>query len=296
MRHFLVRHGVFIKTNRDVLKIMNTIIISMIPFVILKLIVVRNVIGFLMCLIFPFIFEGILNILKKNKRNIKYYFLDSYTLFGSFILYLFVEGSNYIAILIGSVMISLLKVVLENNKKININPYLWGLVFITFFNKIEYIDTNIYIIISVLISIIVFIYLSIKRYIKVSIMLTYITSLFIIYLIIFLLNDLDIKMTLLSLFNNGLLILGIYLASYSRSTPLTRLGQVIYGNILAILTVVFSYLTSFNYVIISIALISLLTEVIDKFTVNIYGNKRLRKITIFGIYMAVILTGIIMGI
>ena len=83
-----------------------------------------------------------------------------------------------------------------------------------------------------------FIYLLIRKVISYRITLSYVVS-FVIFILIFGRRTSDINFTLIHLFSGGLLFGAVFMATDYATSPITNLGQVLYGIFLGILTGVF---------------------------------------------------------
>ncbi|MBP3460977.1 MAG: RnfABCDGE type electron transport complex subunit D [Bacilli bacterium] len=92
--------------------------------------------------------------------------------------------------------------------------------------------------------ILAFIYLLLKHVIKWKIPIIYVSTVFIMTLIIGKINGLGLWYPLFSILSGGLLFGAVFMATDPVTSPTTSLGQVIYAFLLGILTVTFRYLTN----------------------------------------------------
>jgi Na+-translocating ferredoxin:NAD+ oxidoreductase subunit D len=96
---------------------------------------------------------------------------------------------------------------------------------------------------SALFAIIGFIYLAINKVIKVTIPLSYVATVFVMTYLIGSYNNLGLWFPLFHILSGGLMFGAIFMATDPVTSPTTGIGQVLYGIMLGILTVVFRFLT-----------------------------------------------------
>lgn len=92
--------------------------------------------------------------------------------------------------------------------------------------------------------IIAFIYLSLTKVIKIRIPIFYVGTVFILTLFIGRMNGLSMWYPLFQVLSGGLLFGAVFMATDPVTSPVTKLGQTIYGVMLGILTVLFRTVTS----------------------------------------------------
>ena len=122
------------------------------------------------------------------------------------------------------------------------------------------------------------IYLIKKEVIKAKIPLIYISTVFILTLIIGLMNGVGIWYPCFQVLSGGLLFGSIFMATDPVTSPVTGLGQVLYGLCLGILTVAFRYLTPYpEGVLTSILIMNMLVFILDRIGAR-NGNYNKKKI------------------
>lgn len=135
-----------------------------------------------------------------------------------------------------------------------------------------------------------FIFLAVTKTIKYLIPLTYVGVVFITTFVIGSVNGLDITFPLFQIFTGGLLLGAVFMATDPVTTPTTRLGQVLFGIGLGLLTVIFRFLTPYpEGVLTSILTMNMLVILIDEL-----GDQSQRKI-ILKIITLIIGLGLIIG-
>lgn len=118
---------------------------------------------------------------------------------------------------------------------------------------------------SALLCILAFIYLTIFKVIKWKIPVTYILTVFAITYVIGGSNNLGIWYPLFHIFSGGLMFGAIFMATDPVTSPVTPIGQVLYGLFLGILTVIFRFLTPFpEGVLTSILTMNMFVMILDK--------------------------------
>ncbi|MFA6327731.1 MAG: RnfABCDGE type electron transport complex subunit D [Bacilli bacterium] len=135
-----------------------------------------------------------------------------------------------------------------------------------------------------------FIFLAVTKTIKYLIPLTYVGVVFITTFVIGSVNGLDITFPLFQIFTGGLLLGAVFMATDPVTTPTTRLGQVLFGIGLGLLTVIFRFLTPYpEGVLTSILTMNMLVILIDEL-----GDQSQRKIILKTITLIIGL-GLIIG-
>jgi len=118
---------------------------------------------------------------------------------------------------------------------------------------------------SALLCILALIYLTYFKVIKWKIPLTYILTVFAMTYVIGGINDQGIWYPLFQIFSGGLMFGAVFMATDPVTSPVTPIGQILYGIFLGILTVTFRYLTPFpEGVLTSILTMNMLVMILDK--------------------------------
>ena len=148
---------------------------------------------------------------------------------------------------------------------------------------------------SALLCLLAFVYLTYFKVIKWRIPATYILTVFAMTYVIGGANDLGIWYPLFQIFTGGLMFGAVFMATDPVTSPVTPIGQTLYGMFLGILTVVFRYLTPFpEGVLTSILTMNMLVMVLDK--IGAQGRFNL-KITLIPFVVAwLLIIGLSMGI
>ena len=148
---------------------------------------------------------------------------------------------------------------------------------------------------SALLCLLAFIYLTYFKVIKWKIPATYILTVFAITYVIGGLNDLGIWYPLFQIFTGGLMFGAVFMATDPVTSPVTPIGQILYGIFLGILTVIFRYLTPFpEGVLTSILTMNMLVMMLDK--IGSIGRFNL-KITLIPFMLAwILIIGLSLGI
>lgn len=118
---------------------------------------------------------------------------------------------------------------------------------------------------SALLCLLAFAYLTFFKVIKWKIPVTYILTVFAITYVIGGINDQGIWYPLFQIFSGGLMFGAIFMATDPVTSPVTPIGQVLYGMFLGILTVIFRFLTPFpEGVLTSILTMNMFVMILDK--------------------------------
>ena len=118
---------------------------------------------------------------------------------------------------------------------------------------------------SALLSLLAFIYLTYFKAIKWKIPVTYILTVFAITYVIGGTSNLGIWYPLFQIFTGGIMFSAVFLAPDSVTSPVTSIGQILYGIFLGILTVIIRYLTPIpEATFISILIMNALVIILDK--------------------------------
>ena len=147
---------------------------------------------------------------------------------------------------------------------------------------------------SALLCIIGFIYLVFKKVLKWIIPVIYISTVFLLTLIIGLSNGVGIWYPLFQILSGGLMFGAIFMATDPVTSPVTKQGQIVYAFMLGILTVIFRYLTPYaEGVALSILTMNLLVFILDKIGVKAKNDKKHKYIPLIIISVLIVITGII---
>lgn len=148
---------------------------------------------------------------------------------------------------------------------------------------------------SALLCLLAFVYLTYFKVIKWRIPATYILTVFAITYVIGGSNDLGIWYPLFQIFTGGLMFGAVFMATDPVTSPVTPIGQILYGMFLGILTVIFRYLTPFpEGVLTSILTMNMLVMILDK--IGSIGRFNL-KITLIPFLIAwILIIGLSFGI
>lgn len=118
---------------------------------------------------------------------------------------------------------------------------------------------------SALLCLLAFIYLTFFKVIKWKIPVVYILTVFSITYVIGGMNDLGLWYPLFHIFSGGLMFGAVFMATDPVTSPVTPIGQVLYGLFLGILTVIFRFLTPFpEGVLTSILTMNMFVMILDK--------------------------------
>lgn len=256
---------------------------------------------------FLIILDYIINLLTKNKQIVKVFTKDN-ILTISLLLSPFLINTSPIILLITCIITIISKKII---KGINLSSILYGILFLylyryftnnlitplTNLKSLNYLGTynqlvasngsiSSYILgynyLSPLISILAFIYLFIKKTTKYNIIFSYTITFTIMMLIIGIFNNMSIWFVLFELVTGNILYLVTYTISDYTITPETSEGQILYGFILGIITVILRFIIPEVSVIISIIFGHLvLTPIVRKIMPNL-KYKRKSALIYFG--------------
>lgn len=134
---------------------------------------------------------------------------------------------------------------------------------------------------SSLLCIIAFFYLSYKKVIKWKIPVFYVGTVFIMTTIIACFNHVGIWFPVFQVLSGGLLFGSIFMATDPVTSPITSLGQILYGICLGILTVVCRFLTPYpEGVLTSILFMNMMVFLLDKLGIRNHHFKRKQLISL----------------
>lgn len=274
-KKFLVRRGVFIKTPLSTDKIIEKLIISMLPLILVKLVYnIETIITLLVTIITFYLGEYLVYYLRKKKKTIKNLTQESFTLYSGLLIYLFTPLSTpvYITIIL-TTLASILKVLLGGFGKYKLNPYIPSILIIMMLiqgyysiNPLILVEEKLstYIILLNIIAIGSLMYLIYNNSIKYKITISHLLTTIILISIISIKSQ-TLGLNLITLINSGIILISIYLASDSITTPVTTKGQIIYGISLGIISVLLIHIFPTMFAILPLIIMPLLTKPIDNY-------------------------------
>ncbi len=273
-KKFLVRRGVFIKTPLSTDKIIEKLIISMLPLILVKLVYnIETIITLLVTIITFYLGEYLVYYLRKKKKTIKNLTQESFTLYSGLLIYLFTPLSTpvYITIIL-TTLASILKVLLGGFGKYKLNPYIPSILIMILIQGFYSINPLIlveeklstYIVLLNIIAIGSLMYLIYNNSIKYKITISHLLTTIILISIISIKSQ-TLGLNLITLINSGIILISIYLASDSITTPVTTKGQIIYGISLGIISVLLIHIFPTMFAILPLIIMPLLTKPIDNY-------------------------------
>lgn len=273
-KKFLVRRGVFIKTPLSTDKIIEKLIISMLPLILVKLVYnIETIITLLVTIITFYLGEYLVYYLRKKKKTIKNLTQESFTLYSGLLIYLFTPLSTpvYITIIL-TILASILKVLLGGFGKYKLNPYIPSILIMILIqgyysiNPLILVEEKLstYIILLNIIAIGSLMYLIYNNSIKYKITISHLLTTIILISIISIKSQ-TLGLNLITLINSGIILISIYLASDSITTPVTTKGQIIYGISLGIISVLLINIFPTMFAILPLIIMPLLTKPIDNY-------------------------------
>lgn len=273
-KKFLVRRGVFIKTPLSTDKIIEKLIISMLPLILVKLVYnIETIITLLVTIITFYLGEYLVYYLRKKKKTIKNLTQESFTLYSGLLIYLFTPLSTpvYITIIL-TTLASILKILLGGFGKYKLNPYIPSILIMILIqgyysiNPLILVEEKLstYIILLNIIAIGSLMYLIYNNSIKYKITISHLLTTIILISIISIKSQ-TLGLNLITLINSGIILISIYLASDSITTPVTTKGQIIYGISLGIISVLLINIFPTMFAILPLIIMPLLTKPIDNY-------------------------------
>lgn len=273
-KKFLVRRGVFIKTPLSTDKIIEKLIISMLPLILVKLVYnIETIITLLVTIITFYLGEYLVYYLRKKKKTIKNLTQESFTLYSGLLIYLFTPLSTpiYITIIL-TTLASILKVLLGGFGKYKLNPYIPSILIMILIqgyysiNPLILVEEKLstYIILLNIIAIGSLMYLIYNNSIKYRITISHLLTTIILISIISIKSQ-TLGLNLITLINSGIILISIYLASDSITTPVTTKGQIIYGISLGIISILLINIFPTMFAILPLIIMPLLTKPIDNY-------------------------------
>lgn len=273
-KKFLVRRGVFIKTPLSTDKIIEKLIISMLPLILVKLVYnIETIITLLVTIITFYLGEYLVYYLRKKKKTIKNLTQESFTLYSGLLIYLFTPLSTpiYITIIL-TILASILKVLLGGFGKYKLNPYIPSIIIMILIqgyysiNPLILVEEKLstYIILLNIIAIGSLMYLIYNNSIKYKITISHLLTTIILISIISIKSQ-TLGLNLITLINSGIILISIYLASDSITTPVTTKGQIMYGISLGIISILLINIFPTMFAILPLIIMPLLTKPIDNY-------------------------------
>lgn len=273
-KKFLVRRGVFIKTPLSTDKIIEKLIISMLPLILVKLVYnIETIITLLVTIITFYLGEYLVYYLRKKKKTIKNLTQESFTLYSGLLIYLFTPLSTpvYITIIL-TTLAAILKVLLGGFGKYKLNPYIPSILIMMLIqgyysiNPLILVEEKLstYIILLNIIAIGSLMYLIYNNSIKYKITISHLLTTIILISIISIKSQ-TLGLNLITLINSGIILISIYLASDSITTPVTTKGQIIYGISLGIISILLINIFPTMFAILPLIIMPLLTKPIDNY-------------------------------
>lgn len=273
-KKFLVRRGVFIKTPLSTDKIIEKLTISMLPLILVKLVYnIETIITLLVTIITFYLGEYLVYYLRKKKKTIKNLTQESFTLYSGLLIYLFTPLSTplYITIIL-TTLASILKVLLGGFGKYKLNPYIPSILIMILIqgyysiNPLILVEEKLstYIILLNIIAIGSLMYLIYNNSIKYRITISHLLTTIILISIISIKSQ-TLGLNLITLINSGIILISIYLASDSITTPVTTKGQIIYGISLGIISILLINIFPTMFAILPLIIMPLLTKPIDNY-------------------------------
>lgn len=270
-KKFLVRRGVFIKTPLSTDKIIEKLIISMLPLILVKLVYnIETIITLLVTIITFYLGEYLVYYLRKKKKTIKNLTQESFTLYSGLLIYLFTPLSTpvYITIIL-TILASILKVLLGGFGKYKLNPYIPSIIIMMLIqgyysiNPLILVEEKLstYIILLNIIAIGSLMYLIYNNSIKYKITISHLLT----TIILISIKSQTLGLNLITLINSGIILISIYLASDSITTPVTTKGQIIYGISLGIISILLINIFPTMFAILPLIIMPLLTKPIDNY-------------------------------
>ena len=149
---------------------------------------------------------------------------------------------------------------------------------------------------SSLLCIVALVYLIYMKVIKWRIPVSYLLSVTVISLIICITKDIGLWFVAFNLLSGGLLFGATFMATDPVTSPMSHTGQVIGGIFLGISTMFIRYLTHFpEGVLISILIFNVLTILINKLSIKLYGKKNLKILLVVLTSVLCILSSFVIG-
>ena len=242
--------------------------------------------------IFSYIFDTIYSLIFK-KKNIKKILLENKSIYSALILALLIPIKTPLVLIIFATFISSTVKMISNKYNFRINGIVVGTLITLIILKVMGIYSNTFEVmgtyenlvkpygnitkmiigipkeslgdVSTLLCGVGFIFLTLTKSIKWRIPLTYLVTIFGVTYVIGGMNELGFWFPIYQVIAGGLVYTGIFVASDFDTTPLTPIGQILFGIFAGILTVIFTYLLPLHAgALLSIIIMNLLVPILDK--------------------------------
>lgn len=311
MRTYNVIDKVYVKSNNSTNNIMSRYTYTLIIYILLssvinifignKDIVLSLIKTTIISLFISSIIAYLINITKK-KYSIKKIYTEENTIFISLVISLFGYNTKIIILLIAILISFIIKNIF---KDINNSCVIYGLLLIIIYkyinnindlfivnnniNDIDIIDYlfSIKYLVPVL-SIFSFLYLFYKKGIKYSLIFSYIGTFIFMILLISIFKS-NISILLFELLTSNILFIGTFILSDYKITPSISNGEVIYGIILAILSVIFRFIIPELAIILAIIIGTfLINRPLDRISYKFKYNHKLYY-TVIGILLLIMI-------
>lgn len=270
-KKFIVRKGVFLKTNNSTDKIIDKLIISLLPLIIVKTIYYPlTIINLIVAVITYYLGEYLVYYIIKKKKNIKELTLENFTLYSALIIYTFMPPSTSIVLLIAVTLLSAItKVLLGGFAKYKNSPYLVSILIMLLISNIYGISTlNIesatisnYLILLNIIGLGSLLYLVYNNTVKYRVIFSYLGILVILLGVGSLMGGYPLS----NMLEAGILLGGIYLVGDSITTPVTNKGQLCYGMLVAVIGFALSFILPATFGVVSVIIGEFFTRRIDSY-------------------------------
>lgn len=267
--------GPFIKSKNNTTKMMINVIISLIPIIVFG--IIKNAINKETNIIYPLIFvliavltsftvETLYSVIIQKKKNIKNIIKNNYSIMTGLIMTLIIPINTSIPILILATTLSSIfgKMIFGGFGKNKINPELIGYTLVYILSYLKIIETNETILGKSHFTLILLalIFLTLTKTIKWRLSLTYILTIFAINYVI---GGIGILYPIKEIISTSILFGSVYIITEQTSTPVTPIGQILFGMFAGIITVIIRHITPIpELVLLSILIMNPLTKTLDK--------------------------------
>jgi hypothetical protein len=330
MNNLVTPKRVFIKSRNSVRKIYDKYTISLVLFTILSLLmyfifgykelIIPTLKPIVLSLIITSIFGYIVNLFKKDYNFIHIYTKDNYHLI-AMIIGLFARDIN-IYVLICAILLS---VIIKNVfKGINVSSSLYGIALIllyrvyqgslitplTNFKEMGFFGTKEdvlaprvldYVVgvnyLNPVIPVLSFIYLFHKKVIKYNIVFSYFLTFFMIMLLYGIFGGMSLWFLFFQITTGSLSFIIIYLLSDTTASPSTSEGAIIYGMLLAIISVILRFIIPELAIIVTLIFgEQILARIIEVLSFKLRENPRLYYLIVILLFMIAIATLLVLSI
>lgn len=328
MREFSVENKIFIRSNNSSSKMLIRYTYALIIYLVFlaSILLYNNEIGIIIDLLktllintfLSLLFQYVINVFRK-KKNFKLLLTEDNIIATSIIITLFSYRER---LLVGIVATIITQIARLFSRNINISSSLYGILFVLIYQQFfSIVDTPLInfsnlnysgtyhdifkyggifsfifasnlIYLSPFLAVASFIYLFFKKSIKYNLVLTYITTFSLIMLIIGFLLGMNIWFVFFQLVSGNILFLSIFTLIDYKVSPITYEGGVMYGIILAIITVVLRFIIPELSVVLAFIIGQLfLVKWIDKISYKLkYNHKFYRVMLLSFIFISLLVT------